>query len=78
MSLESVKTVLRVPLNMLLVVLLLPILVIEYSLSALSMVASIGSLLRCDDKIVALKFIMAYKTGELLRAKFPNSIAVRS
>ena len=78
MSLEVAKNVARVPLNMLLMVLLLPVIVIEYIIGGVTMLASIVSLLQCDDRTTALKFITAYKSGALLKTKFPNSIAVRS
>lgn len=78
MSLETVKNVARVPLNLLLMVVLLPVLVIEYIIGGLTLLASIGSLLQCEDKGLALKFITAYQSGALVKTKFPNSIAVRS
>ena len=76
--LEFFKRLLKLPLDALLLVLLLPVLVIEYVIGGLTILASIGSLLQCDDKMSAFKFITAYQTGALLKAKFPNSIAVRS
>lgn len=74
----SLGAVLKLPLNVLLMFLLLPVLVVEYVLSGLTLIASIGSLLLCEDRGLALKFITAYQSGALLKAKFPNSIAVRS
>ena len=78
MSLETLKNVARVPANLLLLVLLLPVLVVEYAIGGLTLLASICSLLQCEDRGLALKFITAYQSGALLKAKFPNSIAVRS
>lgn len=78
MSLEVLKNALRVPVNLLVMVFLLPVLVVEYILGGLTLLASIGSLLQCEDRGLALKFITAYQSGALLKAKFPNSIAVRS
>ena len=66
------------PVSALAVLLVLPFVAMEYVLSALSLLATVGALLRCDDKITALKFITAHSTGALLREKLPNSIAVRS
>lgn len=70
--------VLSVPVNFIIAVLLLPMMLIEYLLDGLNLLASIGSLLQCEDKTTAFKFITAYQSGALLKAKFPNSIAVRS
>lgn len=78
MSLQTLKTMAKVPINLLLMVVLLPVLVVEYILGGLTLLASIGCLLQCDDRKQALKFITAYQSGALLKAKFPNSIAVRS
>lgn len=78
MSVEALKNAARVPLNLLIVLILLPVLVVEYIVSGLTLLASIGSLLQCEDRGLALKFITAYQSGALLKAKFPNSIAVRS
>jgi len=66
------------PANALVVLLVLPVVVVEHALDGLSLLAGVGSLLRCDDRIKALKFITAYSTGSLLKEKLPNSIAVRS
>lgn len=74
----GLQDVLLMPVNALVVVMLLPCVVVEHVLDGLSLVASMGCLLQCDDKITALKFITAHSTGSLLKAKFPNSIAVRS
>ena len=78
MSLETLTNAARVPVNLLLMVVLLPMLVVEYVLSGLTLLVSIGSLLQCEDRGLALKFLTAYQSGALLKAKFPNSIAVRS
>lgn len=78
MSLEVVKNIARIPLNVLLMVVLLPVLLIEYVIGGLTMLATLLSLLQCDDIATGLKFITAYQTGALLKTKFPNSIAVRS
>lgn len=78
MSLETLGRVLRLPVNLLLMFLLLPVLIVEYILGGLTLLASIWSLLLCEDRGLALKFITAYQSGALLKAKFPNSIAVRS
>lgn len=75
---EEMKRILRVPLDALLMVLLLPVMLMEYLVDGLTMLASIGSLLQCEDRVTAIKFITAYQSGELLKGKFPNSIAVRS
>lgn len=75
---ELLQRVIRLPLDALLLVLLLPVLVIEYIIGGLTILASLVSLLQCEDKMSAFKFITAYQTGALLKAKFPNSIAVRS
>ena len=75
---EAAMKVLAVPVNILITVLLVPMMVIDYLLDGLNFVASIGSFLQCEDKATAFKFITAYKTGALLKTKFPNSIAVRS
>ena len=72
------KRILQVPLDALLMILVLPVLLIENVIGGLGMLASIGSLLQCEDKLTALKFITAYQSGTLLKTKFPNSIAVRS
>ena len=78
MSLETLKKMFRIPINLLLMFVLLPVLVVEYVLGGLTLLASIGSLVQCEDRGLALKFITAYQSGALLKAKFPNSIAVRS
>ena len=78
MSLEALANAARVPINLLLMVVLLPVLVIEYILGGLTLLVSFGSLLLCEDRGLAFKFITAYQSGALLKAKFPNSIAVRS
>lgn len=78
MSLEVVKNIARIPLNVLLMVVLLPVLLIEYVIGGLTMLATLLSLLQCDDIATGFKFITAYQTGALLKTKFPNSIAVRS
>ena len=78
MSLETLKNAARVPLNLLIMLVLLPVLVVEYIIGGLSLLVSICSLLQCEDRGLALKFITAYQSGALLKAKFPNSIAVRS
>ena len=78
MSLETLKKMCRIPINLLLMFVLLPVLVVEYILGGLTLLASIGSLVQCEDRRLALKFITAYQSGALLKAKFPNSIAVRS
>ena len=78
MSLEVVKNIARIPLNVVLMVVLLPVLLIEYVIGGLTMLATLLSLLQCDDIATGFKFITAYQTGALLKTKFPNSIAVRS
>ena len=78
MSLQTLKRALKIPVNLLLMFVLLPVLVVEYILGGLTLLASIGSLVQCEDRGLALKFITAYQSGALLKAKFPNSIAVRS
>lgn len=67
-----------IPVSVLAVVLFLPFVAMEYVFNGLSLLATMGALLRCDNKITALKFITAHSTGSLLKAKLPNSIAVRS
>lgn len=66
------------PVNAVVVVVMLPFVVLEHMFDGLSLLAGVGSLLRCDDKVKALKFIAAHSTGALLKTKLPNSIAVRS
>lgn len=66
------------PVSVLAVLVVLPFVAMEYVFSGLSLLATVGALLRCDNKITALKFITAHSTGSLLKAKLPNSIAVRS
>ena len=78
MTSENVQRIIKLPLNLLLMVLLLPVMFVEYIIDGLTMLVSIGSLLQCEDRKTAFKFITAYQTGQLLKAKFPNSIAVRS
>lgn len=78
LELQAVKNAARVPLNALLMIVLLPVLVIEHLIGGLTMLASVGSLLQCEDRATAFKFITAYQSGALLKTKFPNSIAVRS
>lgn len=78
MSLETLKNVAQLPLNLLVLLVLLPVLAVEYVISGLSLLLSICSLLQCEDRGLAIKFITAYQSGALLKAKFPNSIAVRS
>lgn len=70
--------VLQFPVKAVIVLLVLPFVLMEHVIFGLNMLASIGSLLRCDDKKTAIKFLTAYNTGTLLKVKFPNSIAVRS
>lgn len=70
--------VLLFPVRVAVVVMVLPFVVMEHVFDGLSLVASVGSLLQCDDKVKALKFITAHSTGALLKVKLPNSIAVRS
>ena len=67
-----------VPVSVLAVLLVLPFVAMEYVFNSLSLLATVGALLRCDNKVTALKFIAAHSTGSLLREKLPNSIAVRS
>jgi hypothetical protein len=67
-----------VPVSVVAVLLILPFAAMEYVFSGLSLLATVGALLRCDNRITALKFIAAHSTGSLLREKLPNSIAVRS
>lgn len=74
----GLQKILLAPVNAAVILMCLPFLVAEHVFDGLSLLAGVGSILRCDDKIQALKFITAYSTGELLKAKFPNSIAVRS
>lgn len=66
------------PLSVLVVMLILPFAALEYLFDGISLLATAGAILRCDNKITALKFITAYTTGSLIRGKLPNSIAVRS
>ena len=65
------------PLNALVVLLILPFVGMEYIFDGLSLLATVGCLLRCDDRLSALRFVTAYSTG-MLKTKLPNSIAVRS
>ena len=75
---ETAKRIARVPVDVVLLLLLLPVLLVEYFIGGLTMLASVGSLLQCDDPAMAFKFITAYQAGSLLKTKFPNSLAVRS
>ncbi len=68
----------QLPLNIVLMLLLLPVMLFEYISDGLTMLASIVSLLQCEDRKTAFKFLTAYQTGQLIKEKFPNSIAVRS
>ena len=74
----SLEKVLLFPVRAAVVVMVLPFVVVEHVFDGLSLLASIGSLLQCDDKVKALRFITAHSTGSLLKVKLPNSIAVRS
>lgn len=74
----ELRRLMLLPVNVVVVLLLLPFMVAEHVFDGLSLLAGVGSLLRCDDKVKALKFITAYSTGSLLKEKLPNSIAVRS
>lgn len=74
----GLQKVLLAPVNAAVVLIVLPFVVAEHVLDGLSLLGGLGSLLRCDDRVKALKFITAQSTGEILKAKFPNSIAVRS
>ena len=75
---SGLQKILLVPVNAAVMMVVLPFVVVEHIFDGLSLLAGVGSFLKCDDKIKALKFITAHSTGELLKAKFPNSIAVRS
>lgn len=77
-TLQSLKNAARIPLSALLIVLLFPALVIEHIIGGLTMLASLVTLLQCEDRAKAFKFITSYQTAALLKEKFPNSIAVRS
>ena len=77
-TLQSLKNAARIPLSALLIVLLFPMLVVEHVIGGLTMVASLFTLLQCEDRMKAFKFITSYQTAALLKEKFPNSIAVRS
>ncbi len=72
------KNLLEVVLDALIMAVMLPVMLVEYLIGGLTMLASVGSLLQCEDRITAIKFITAYQSGTLLKGKFPNSIAVRS
>lgn len=78
MSLELLQRAIQLPVNLVLMLLLLPVMLFEYVSDGLTMLASIISLLQCEDRKTAFKFLTAYQTGQLIKAKFPNSIAVRS
>lgn len=74
----GLQRLLLAPVNAAVMLVILPFVVVEHVFDGLSLLAGVGCLLRCDDKVKALKFVAAQSTGELLKAKFPNSIAVRS
>ena len=77
-EMAGLEKALLFPLRAAVVVLVLPFVVVEHVFDGLSLLASVGSLLQCDDKVKALRFITAHSTGALLKVKLPNSIAVRS
>ncbi len=70
--------VLLLPVRAVVVMMVLPFVVVEHIFDGLTLLAGVGSLLQCDDKVRALRFITAHSTGALLKVKLPNSIAVRS
>ena len=74
----SVKNVLLFPVRAAVIVLVLPFVVLEHVFDGLSLLASVGSLLQCEDRTKALQLITSHSTRSLLKVKLPNSIAVRS
>lgn len=77
--LSTVKRVLSLPLNALVILLLLPLLLLEKLLSGLTVLADMIMAAGPGDVAKSLEFLSSQANNkELLRAKFPNSIAVRS
>ena len=77
--LSTVKRVLSLPLNAVVIILLLPLLVSEKLISALTVLADMVLSAGPGDVTKSLEFLTSQANNkELLRAKFPNSIAVRS
>lgn len=67
------------PVKIVVVLLVLPFAAVEYIFDGLWLLATIGALLRCDDRVLALKSLStSFSTDSLLKDKLPNSIAVRS
>ena len=76
---STVKRALSLPLNCVVIILLLPLLVSEKLLSGLAMLADMLTAAGPADVTKSLEFLTSKANREdLLRAKFPNSIAVRS
>ncbi len=76
----SLQRLVQVPLSAAIVFTLLPFILMEYVMDGLYLLASVPTLnILCDDKRTAFKFITSnHATVALLKAEFPNSIAVRS
>ena len=69
---------LMLPVNAVVLFMLLPFVLARYFLSCLSLLVSVGALLQYEDRRSALRFSTAYSSDTVLKARFPNSIAVRS
>ena len=77
--LSTVKRILSLPLNAVLILLLLPLLLSEKLLSGLTVLTEMVLSAGPGDVTKSLEFLTSQaNNNELLRAKFPNSIAVRS
>ena len=74
----GLERIMLFPVRAAVVMVVLPFVVLEHVFDGLSLLASVGSLLQCDNKVKALRFIISHNTGTLLKVKLPNSIAVRS
>ena len=77
---DDLITTLAVPLNAVIIAILLPVLVLKRCVTGLSdLLEGASSLFDLRDMKDALKFINSSEiTESVLKAKFPNSIAVRS
>lgn len=76
---STVKKVLSVPLNALLILILLPMVLSEKLIDVLSLLGDVILSARPADFSKSVEFLTSTgTTQELLRSKFPNSIAVRS
>ena len=73
------STLLTRPLEVILVFFLLPFVLMEYLFEGISLLFGLISLLQLENRTSGLRFITSsYNTADVIKAKFPNSIAVRS